>query len=88
MGLRSCVELKARDELLGERAARAFGENHDLRLQIVARFEIRFRLVLLIDALVVGAHAGHLAAFEQEFAAGKALKDGDARSPRPWSRAI
>ena len=45
------------DELLGERSASAFGEHDDLRLHVVARLEIRFPLILFVDALVVGAHA-------------------------------
>ena len=33
-------QVEFRDELLGQRAASAFGQDHDFRLQIVARLEI------------------------------------------------
>ena len=57
-GIAVAVELEAPDELLGERAARALGQDQYLRLQVVAGLEIRLGLVLLVHALVVGAHAG------------------------------
>ena len=42
IGLRVAVaiEREARDELLGQRSARAFGKNHNLGLQVIAGFEI------------------------------------------------
>ena len=60
VGLRVAVfhQVELLDELLGERSAGAFGEHDDLRLHVVAGLEIRFRLVLFVDTLVVGAHAG------------------------------
>ena len=50
----------------------------DLGLQIVARFEIRFRLVLFVHALVVGADAGDAIAVEEQFRSGEAGEDRDA----------
>ena len=63
------------DELLGQRSARAFGEDHDFGLQVVARLEIRFRLVLLVHALVVGADAGDAVAVEEQFRPGESGED-------------
>ena len=51
------IELEAVDELLGQRAARAFGKDDDLGLQVVAGLEVGFLLAILVHALVVGAHA-------------------------------
>ena len=70
--------MKAADQLLGERAARTFGQDQDFRFEIVAGFEIRLWLVLLVDTLVIGADAGNLAFFEQQLTAGKAGENGDA----------
>ena len=84
VGLRVAVTIqsKARDELLGQRAARAFGKNHYLGLQIVARLEVRFGLVLLVHTLVVGANAGDAVAIffavEEQFRSGESGEDGDA----------
>ena len=66
------VELEAPDELLGQRAARAFGKDHDLRLQIVARLEVRFLLADLVYTFVVGAHAAHASGLEEQLRACKA----------------
>ena len=73
--MRSLIKIKLRDELLGQRAARALGENHDLGLQVVARLEIRFRLVLFVHALVVGADASDAIAVEQQFRPGESGED-------------
>ena len=54
-------------ELLGQRSARPFGEDHNFGLQIVARFEVRFRLPFLIDALVVGADTDNAVALVKKF---------------------
>ena len=45
------VEIEALDELLGQRAARALGQDHDLGIQVVAGLEVGFRLVLLCPRL-------------------------------------
>src|ERR1700678_2415480 len=65
------IELEASDKLLGQRAARAFGQNHDLRLQVVAGLEIRFLLTAFVDTFVVGAHAGDASGVEEQFGAGE-----------------
>ena len=67
VGLRVAIPIKSKscDELLGQRSARPFGKDCDLGLQFVARFEIRFRLVLLVHALVVGANAGDAGIFRR-----------------------
>ena len=56
----------------------AFGENHDFGLQVVARLEIRFRLVLFVHAFVVGADAGDAIAVEEQFRAGEPGENRDA----------
>src|SRR5215470_8169993 len=58
-------EIKFLNQLLGQRATRAFGENGYFRLQIVTRFKIRFGLVLLVYALVVGPNTSHTIAIDQ-----------------------
>ena len=80
VGLRIGVfrKIEFRDELLGQRSARAFGENHDFGLQIVSRLEVRFLMSFFVDALVVGAHAGDAIAVEEQFRAGESGEDGDA----------
>ena len=72
------VELEAADELLGQRAARAFGEDDHLGLQIVAGLEVGFLLAVLVHAFVVGADAGHAAFLKQQLGAGEAGEHGDA----------
>ena len=73
------IQLKAANQLFGQRAARAFGQDHDLGFQIVARLKIGFLLAVLVDTLVVGAHAGHTSGFEQQLRAGES---GEHRDPR------
>jgi hypothetical protein len=51
-------EIEFRDELLGQRSARAFGEDDDFCLQVVSRLEVGFLVTLFVDALVVGADPG------------------------------
>ncbi len=51
-------------ELLGQRSARAFGENDDLGVQVVTRFEVGFLVTLFVDTFVVGADACHAVAVE------------------------
>ena len=72
------IELEALHELLGERTARAFGEDHHPGLEIVSRLEVRFLLVLLVHAFVVGANSGDAASFEKQLRPGESSKDGDA----------
>ena len=52
------VEIFLRDEVLGQRAARALGEHGDLGAQFVARREIVFGLAVFVAAFVFGDHAG------------------------------
>src|SRR5215469_4258958 len=79
VGLRVAVfgEVKFVDELLGERPARPFRENDDLRLKIVTWLEIRLRLILLVESLVVSANPRDPVAVEQQFGTGKAGEHGD-----------
>ena len=58
---------------------RAFGKHDDLRLDVVARLEIRFLLVLFVDALVVGADADDAIAVEKQFRSGETGEDRDPR---------
>ena len=75
--MRRLIELKASDKLLGKRAASAFGENDNLRAQIVSRLEVALLLAALVHAFVVGAHANHAPRFEQKLGAGESGEDGD-----------
>ena len=52
-------EIEFLNELFRQRSARALSENHDLGLQIVSRLEVGFLMTFFVDALVVGADAGH-----------------------------
>ena len=81
IGLRVAVfhQIELLDELLGQRSARAFGEHDDFRFHVIAGLEIRFLLVLFVDALVVGAHAGDAIAVVEQFRSGKARENRDPR---------
>ena len=74
-------EAEVLNERFGAIAARALGENRDLRMKIVAGLEVRLGLTLLVDAFVVGTDADHVLAesvvVEQQFRAGKSGEDGD-----------
>src|SRR5205085_2643884 len=61
IGLRVAVTIKleAADELLGQRAARAFGQDRDLGAQVVAGLEVSLLLAIFVDAFIVGSHASH-----------------------------
>src|SRR6266705_1841735 len=80
------------DQLLSERTARAFSENDNLGLQIVTGLEVRFRVVLLVDALIVRADAGNTIAIEQQLGAGEAGEDRYSSlldfAPQPFHKAI
>ena len=71
--------MKAANQLLGKRAARALGQNHDLGFQIVAGLEIGFLLAVLVYAFVVGAYARHASGIEQQLGAGESSEDGNPR---------
>ena len=62
------VEFLARDEFLGQRAARAFGEHGDFGAQFVAGREVVLGLAVLVAALVFGDDAGDAVAFVDQFA--------------------
>ena len=72
------VELEAIDQILGQRAARAFGEHGDFRAQLVAGREVVLGLAVLVDALVFGNHAGDAVFFVEQFPAGELREDVDA----------
>ncbi len=59
VGLRmiGIFQSKPLDQLLGTVAARAFGKDRDLGVQVVARLEVGLGLALLVDTLVIGANA-------------------------------
>ena len=80
IGLRVGVlgEIEFLNQLLGERSARAFSENDDLGLQVIARLEVRFRMSFFVDALVVSANAGDAVALEKQFRSGESGEDRDA----------
>src|SRR5579864_7670946 len=64
-------------ELLRQRAARAFSQNDNFCLQLISRLKIRFRLILLAQALVVGADASDAVAVGYQFRSGEPSEDGD-----------
>src|SRR5579871_3232461 len=78
LGIAVLVEIQFGDKLLGERSAGAFGKNRNLGFQIVSWLEIRFLLVALVNALVVGANAQHPIPFKEQFRSGKSREHGDA----------
>ena len=63
VGLRvlAVVELVLGDELAAEVAARAFGKDRVLAVQLHAQLEVLGRFAVLADAHVAGGHAAHLA---------------------------
>ena len=63
------IEFLFFDELLGERAARAFGEHCHFCAQFVTGREIVLGLAVLVDAFVFGDDAGDAIAFVNQFAA-------------------
>src|SRR5205814_2713567 len=80
------------DQLLSERTARAFSQNDNFGLQIVSGLEVRFRVVLLVDALIVGANSANAITIEQQFGACKASEDRDSSlfyfASQPFHKAI
>src|SRR5438067_2026154 len=72
------IESKSSYELLGQRSARPFGENRDLGSKVVTRLKVRFRLILLIQSLVVGTNTDHAVVLNDKFRSGKSGEDGDA----------
>src|SRR5436189_1512028 len=80
------------DQLLSERTARAFSQNDNFGLQIVTGLEVRFRVVLLVDALIVGATSANAITIEQQFGACKAGEDRYSSlldfAPQPFHKAI
>ena len=65
------VELQLADELLGERAARAFGKDGDFRAQFVSGREVVFRFAVLVHAFIFGEDAGDAVFVVEQFPAGK-----------------
>ena len=65
------------DELLGQRAARAFRQHRDLGLNVIAGLEVGFLLVVLVHAFIVGANADDVVAVGEKLRACKSGKDGD-----------
>ena len=59
---------------LVKRSARALGENYHLCLKIVTRLKVRFGLIVLVDALIIGADASNPVAIEKQFRPGEAGK--------------
>ena len=72
------AELQDADQLLGEVAAHAVGEDRDLGLDVGARLEHAARLSVAADAAVAGADADHAVAIEQHRLPGKAPEQVDA----------
>ena len=69
---------EARDQPLGEAAARAFGEHRVFAAQFHAAGEARLVVAVLADAHVAGGDAGDRAVVEQHLGGGKARIDFDA----------
>ena len=72
------LQIVSGDKLLGQRSTRAFGQYGNFRFQVVTGLEVRLLLVLLVYAFIVGANAGNLIAFDEQFLASKTGKNGDA----------
>ena len=74
------IELEARDQLLAEVAARAFGEDRVLAVQLHAELEVVGRLAVLADAQVAGGDADDRAVVVvQHLGGGEAGEDLDAQ---------
>src|SRR5262249_18848039 len=73
------VQLEASDELLSQRAARAFGEDHYFRAKVVAGFKVTLLFAALVHAFVVGTHSNDSPLLEKQLRAGKSREDGYAR---------
>ncbi len=72
------VELEAGDRLLGERAARAFGDQHVFAAQLHAAGEARLRLAVAADSHVAGRDADDFAVVAvKKFGRGEAGIDFD-----------
>jgi hypothetical protein len=65
------VQAQAADGGLGERAARAFAQHHDLGHQVRAGLVVGLLLAGVRDALVADAHADHPVALPQQLLAGE-----------------
>ncbi len=79
VGLRiDVVEFFRGDEIFGERAARAFGEDGDFGAEFVAGSEIVFGLAVFVEAFVFGDDAGDAVAFVNQRCAAKFFEDVDA----------
>src|SRR5947209_10920779 len=61
------IEVEPPYKLLGQRAARALGKNRDLGFQFVTGLEIRFLLVVLVYALIVGADSHDPVLVKEQF---------------------
>jgi len=57
------VEFFRGDEIFGERAAGAFGEDGDFGAKFVAGSEVRFGLAVFVEAFVFGDNAGDAGPF-------------------------
>ena len=74
------AEFEVGDELLGEGAARAFGNQRVFAVQRHAAHKFALRLAVAADAEVSGCDAGHVAfAVREDLGAGKARIDFDAQ---------
>src|SRR5437899_7402374 len=79
VGLRVTFHVKpeARNKLPGERAARAFSEDDDFGVELVAGLEVGLGLVLFVHALVVGANSRDARAVEKQLRTSEAREDSD-----------
>ena len=60
------IKVEAPNQLLGQRAARTFSKDRNLRFEVISRLEIRFLLVVLVHAFIVGAYAGYAVVIKQQ----------------------
>ena len=70
-------EVERLGELLDQRAARPFAEDHHLGADVDARLVVRLLLAGAGDALVAGAHADHAAVLDQGLGGGELEEDVD-----------
>src|SRR5262249_37492645 len=77
LGIGIFGKIEFRNELLGEGSARAFREDRNLSFQVVAWFEVRFRLVLVVHAFVIGADTSNAVSVEEKFRSRKTGEDSN-----------
>src|SRR5207247_513739 len=74
----SMIQMEFPNELFGERTARAFGEDCNLRADVHTGFIVPLRLAGFVDPFVAGAYSYDSIAIHQQIRARKTREDIDA----------